>query len=437
MYNQYYREATTFFVIYILCIGLLQSYIPSDGWIFFIALFVTISLQLVDEETQGGVTNISEILSPLLFSSLGTSDKYIFASSLPLSINNVSTGMNIKDGIEAAFISTNIRGGINGKKVELRVLDDADSVTKTKENAIQFSNSDAIAMLAPVGMDCTSAAIKHFNKPIIGPFTSSILVRNPSKSVLNLSVLNYDVLNYFTQYFTTVLKKTNYATFAEDSFEHIENSKMLDFITKQKNPNGIYNPLKPYDIVTPIANTIAKNPDVIFVFSDNKYVCKDFIEQVRKKGVTSSIAFVTLHIHEILDYLPLEFHENLFYITNIPDITNIKLDIVTQFKKDILLVTPARGPNDENRMLLTEDRYLSMYGYLVGKCAVEFIKNAVTKKNEDTVKINDYIIEFNGQSRGQAKTYMFLYEVIKNGIIPLNFTPDEYVPAEDSDFVVS
>ena len=206
MFNKQYNIILTLLVVYILAAVLVPLFYqasPLDEWLIFIALIITLTFILLDEESTNFTDTISGFMQPLL-----NSDKYTFVSILPLSKNNFTIGRNIKDGIEAAFISTNIRGGVNGKKVELKVYDNEDTVTKTKQLILDLQNSEEVmGLLTPVGLESTITAIQLLQdtKPIIGPFTTSSIVRK--SPVLNMSMMNYDIMNYISQYFTSVHKK--------------------------------------------------------------------------------------------------------------------------------------------------------------------------------------------------------------------------------------
>ncbi|KQX29450.1 ABC transporter substrate-binding protein [Variovorax sp. Root434] len=87
-------------------------------------------------------------------------------------------------GIRAMFAAVNASGGINGRPVELRQLDDAYDPAKGAENVKTFVKDGAIGVLMPIGTSSSIGAIKAANElkvPIVGPYTGSGPVVKPTE----------------------------------------------------------------------------------------------------------------------------------------------------------------------------------------------------------------------------------------------------------------
>ncbi|MFS2168083.1 ABC transporter substrate-binding protein [Variovorax sp. Varisp62] len=87
-------------------------------------------------------------------------------------------------GIRAMFAAVNANGGINGRPVELRQLDDAYDPAKGAENVKTFVKDGAIGVLMPIGTSSSIGAIKAANElkvPIVGPYTGSGPVVKPTE----------------------------------------------------------------------------------------------------------------------------------------------------------------------------------------------------------------------------------------------------------------
>ena len=79
-------------------------------------------------------------------------------------------------GIRAMFTTLNANGGIHGRPVELRQLDDAYDPTKGAENVKTFVKDGAIGILMPIGTSSTAGALKAANElkvPVVGPYTGA------------------------------------------------------------------------------------------------------------------------------------------------------------------------------------------------------------------------------------------------------------------------
>jgi len=87
-------------------------------------------------------------------------------------------------GIRAMFAAVNANGGINGRPVELRQLDDAYDPAKGAENVKAFVKDGAIGVLMPIGTSSSIGAIKAANElkvPIVGPYSGSGPVVKPTE----------------------------------------------------------------------------------------------------------------------------------------------------------------------------------------------------------------------------------------------------------------
>lgn len=79
-------------------------------------------------------------------------------------------------GIRALFTTLNAGGGINGRPVELRQLDDAYDPAKGGENVKAFVNEGAVGILMPIGTSSSVGALKAANElkiPVVGPYTGA------------------------------------------------------------------------------------------------------------------------------------------------------------------------------------------------------------------------------------------------------------------------
>ena len=79
-------------------------------------------------------------------------------------------------GIRAMFTALNAGGGINGRPVELRQLDDAYDPAKGAQNVKAFASEGAVGILMPIGTSSSVGALKAANElkiPVVGPYTGA------------------------------------------------------------------------------------------------------------------------------------------------------------------------------------------------------------------------------------------------------------------------
>jgi len=105
-------------------------------------------------------------------------------------------GTEMRAGAMAYFNAVNARGGVNGRRIELRTLDDGYEPDRALANTRRFLETDqAFALFGYVGTPTTLAAMPVFTKaqvPLVGPFTGAEAFRKP---------LNRYIFNVRASYF--------------------------------------------------------------------------------------------------------------------------------------------------------------------------------------------------------------------------------------------
>lgn len=121
----------------------------------------------------------------------GISSKEILICSYQPMTGNVSSYFRMGKGADAWFRHVNETGGINGRKVEFRMVDDKYEPARTTTIVKRFiERDDCFALVAPLGSAPTSAVIDYVvsqNMPLIGPGTGAgKILEYPSKWVFPL-----------------------------------------------------------------------------------------------------------------------------------------------------------------------------------------------------------------------------------------------------------
>jgi branched-chain amino acid transport system substrate-binding protein len=93
-------------------------------------------------------------------------------------------GLQLKSGIDAALVRVNGRGGVNGRKLQFNVVDDAYVPAKTVDNVKKMiSDSNTFALMSVMGTPNNLAAaqlIEDANIPHVAPLTGANSLRNPA-----------------------------------------------------------------------------------------------------------------------------------------------------------------------------------------------------------------------------------------------------------------
>ena len=118
-------------------------------------------------------------------------DKIIFGQAAALDGPTAALGQGMKAGINAAFAEANKAGGVKGRKLELKSVDDGYEPTKSIEAVNKLLGEDKVfAIAGAVGTPTAVATQPLADKagaPFIGAFTGTEVLRAPYKpSVINV-----------------------------------------------------------------------------------------------------------------------------------------------------------------------------------------------------------------------------------------------------------
>ena len=130
-------------------------------------------------------------------------------------------GLSMKDGLTACFNGVNKSGGINGRKIVLRSINDGyepdkcELVTKTL-----IEKNKVFAMIGGVGTPTAKVAVPICNAakvPFIGAFTGAELLRSPySRYVVNLRGSYFQESERLAQYMVDTKGMKKIACFYQD-----------------------------------------------------------------------------------------------------------------------------------------------------------------------------------------------------------------------------
>lgn len=102
-----------------------------------------------------------------------TDTKIKLGTTLPITGTAATAGKGLRDGIKLAVDEVNAAGGINGRQIDLTVLDDGFDVNKLVNNVQQLVNEEKVyALVSPAGSQAipgTYDFIKSSRTPMWGP----------------------------------------------------------------------------------------------------------------------------------------------------------------------------------------------------------------------------------------------------------------------------
>ncbi|CAN5366072.1 ABC transporter substrate-binding protein [soil metagenome] len=140
---------------------------------------------------------LSLILSTAAHAETGVTDKEILlGQSAAFSGPAEELGREMNAGAEAYFKKINDEGGINGRKIRLKKLDDGYEPERAAKNTQELIEKDGVfALFGYVGTPTSLAAMPIFTKakvPFFAPFTGAEALRDPfTREIFNIRASYY------------------------------------------------------------------------------------------------------------------------------------------------------------------------------------------------------------------------------------------------------
>ena len=148
-------------------------------------------------------------------------DKIVFGQAAALAGPASALGLGMKVGLEAAFAEVNKAGGVKGRKLELKSVDDGYEPTKAIEAVKKLIGEDKVfAVAGPVGTPTAAAMlpiITDAGVPFIGAFTGAEILRSPYKPlVVNVRASYFEETEAMVEHLTKDLGATKIAIMYQD-----------------------------------------------------------------------------------------------------------------------------------------------------------------------------------------------------------------------------
>jgi len=177
---------------------------------------------------RASLTTLPVVLAAFLVTAIPASaedgvsaDKIVFGQATALEGPASALGLGMKIGLEAAFAEVNQAGGVKGRKLVLKSVDDGYEPTKSIEAVKKLLEEDKVfAIAGPVGTP-TAAAIQPIataaGAPFIGAFTGAEFLREPYKPlVMNIRASYFQETEAMVEHLTKDLGASKIAIMYQD-----------------------------------------------------------------------------------------------------------------------------------------------------------------------------------------------------------------------------
>ena len=219
-----------------------------------------------------------------------SSTTIVLGQSVPLSGTNKELGEDIRNGALAYFKKLNEAGGVNGRKVELVTLDDANDTKRSGENARKLlEETGVLALFGYASATLSRPALPFVEKhkaPFLAPFTGADPMRVFNPYVYNMRASYADELEKIVDHYTR-FGINRFSIVHYDDAVGRENFTAVDRALKSRNRALVsvaaFKDRSKPDIEGGVKEILKGDPDVIILTTLYK-ATSDFVKLARKSG---------------------------------------------------------------------------------------------------------------------------------------------------------
>lgn len=243
---------------------------------------------------------LSSVALAAAHKSFAQSGKIVLGQSAPLSGSSAQLGVQFNLGAQLYFDQLNNNGGIAGRRVELRVLDDGYEPDRTVANTKQFIADGVFALFGYIGTPTSVAALPlatAAKMPFFAPFTGADVLRTPfNRYAIHIRASYNDETQAMVQRSLNIGAKKIAVFYQNDAFGQAGLVGVTTALAKE----GLA-PLavglverNTVDVAQAVKTIIASAPGVIVMISTYKS-CAAFVRAAKAAGYTGtfqSVSFV-------------------------------------------------------------------------------------------------------------------------------------------------
>ncbi|MGA7310059.1 MAG: ABC transporter substrate-binding protein [Pseudolabrys sp.] len=297
-------------------------------------------------------------------------DKILFGQVAALNGPAQALGQGMREGLLAAFEEANRAGGVNGRKLELKSIDDSYEPEKTIEATHKAIKEDKVfALVGAVGTPTSKAGqpiATTAKVPFIGPFTGAEFLRNPfNRYIVNIRSSYFQETEAWIEHLTTDLGITKIAILYQDDAFGLaglagvkkamakRNMSLVAEGTFKRNTTAIKSAL---------LEIMKGQPEAVVTVGPYKPIA-EFIKLARQLKVDATFVAISFVGS---DSLAQELgHQGAGVVVSqvVPFPRDKSLPVVTSYQAALTAVNPNAKPG-----------FVSLEGYLVGQLVVEALK---------------------------------------------------------------
>ena len=318
--------------------------------------------------------------STLLATGFANAQDIVLGQSVALSGPAQELGRGMQLGAKTFFDQVNASGGIRGRKIVLRTLDDGYEPPRAAANTKKFvDDSDVLALFGYVGTPTSAASVPLAIKakvPFFGAFSGAELLRTPmNRFVFNVRASYFDetetIVRQMTQGGATKIavfyQNDSYGQAGLSGVEKALSKRNLQVAAKatvERNSN---------DVAAALATMLAAKPEVIVMIGAYGS-CAEFIKQAKAKQLATQFVNVSFVGTAALAKALGPAADGVMISQVMPPPTANKFPVIVDYQKALR----AAGVNDLS--------YTSLEGYIAARVFVEALRRGGDASREALIR---------------------------------------------------
>jgi ABC-type branched-subunit amino acid transport system substrate-binding protein len=336
-----------------------------------------------------------------------TSRSILLGQSAAFSGPAAQLGIQMNIGTKAYFDHVNAQGGVFGRKIEIKTLDDRYEANLCAENTKKLTQEDKVfALVSYVGTPTTMAAMPIFTEakvPLIGPFTGAEALRTPvNRYVFNVRASYYDETEKIVEQLVSTGNHKIAVFYQDDAYgqaglkgvQIAMDKRAMKIVALGKVERNTVN-------VQDAVKTInAQQPDGVIMISAYTSIA-EFVREMKAAGSTTQFYNVSfVGSTALADALKDEGY-GVAISQVVPFPWSPSVHVVKEYEE----VLAKAGHTDFN--------FSSLEGYIVGKVVVEALHRAGKEPTREklitalegmsNVDMGDFIVNFSPTNHSGSK----------------------------------
>ncbi|HYC16246.1 MAG TPA: ABC transporter substrate-binding protein [Pseudolabrys sp.] len=307
-------------------------------------------------------------------------DNILFGQVAALNGPAQALGQGMREGILAAFEEVNRAGGINGRKLELKSIDDSYEPEKTIEATNAAIKEDKVfALVGAVGTPTSKAGqpiATAAKVPFIGPFTGAEFLRNPfNRYIVNIRSSYFQETEAWIEHLSTDLGITRIAILYQDDAFGLaglagvkkamakRNMSLVGEGTFKRNTTAIKSAL---------LEIMKGQPEAVVTVGPYKPIA-EFIKLARQLKVDATFVAISFVGSDSLAQELGNQGAGVIVSQVVPFPRDKSLPVVASYQNALAAVNSNSKPG-----------FVSLEGYLVGQLVVEALKRVTGELTRET-----------------------------------------------------